>query len=69
MRGCSVTNQTDVSFVVLCSPGFDGGLQQRFTLELLDRERRLRLNTSRAQPHFSLTGLEPGQLAGLIPGN
>ena len=63
-----MTNQTDVSFAVLCSPGFDGGLQQRFTLELLDRERRLRLNTSQPQPHFSVAGLEPGQLAGNYSG-
>ena len=64
---CSVTNQTDVSFVVRCTAGFDGGLQQQFTLELFGRERRLKLNTSHDQPLFSVAGLEPGQLPGARP--
>ncbi|XP_037090114.1 hemicentin-1-like, partial [Pollicipes pollicipes] len=57
---CQVANQTDVSFEVHCASGFDGGLQQHFTLELYSQQRRLQLNTSRAGPHFTVTGLRPG---------
>ena len=58
-----MANQTDVSFVLRCSAGFDGGLRQQFTLELYGEGRRLKLNTSRDQPQFGVAGLEPGQWA------
>lgn len=67
-RNCVLTNRTTRSLQVTCVRGFDGGMQQQFTLELYsattlggDEKRRLISNvTSRTKPEFIVTGLEPG---------
>jgi hypothetical protein len=46
---------------VECNPGFDGGLEQRFLLEVLDVKSGLILiNASNSLPIFTITGLNPG---------
>ncbi|KAF4528137.1 hypothetical protein B566_EDAN011153 [Ephemera danica] len=62
LRNCSLYNQTGDSLEVECVPGFDGGLPQRFVLEVYEaRTMRLRLNlTSDAAPAFRVAELQPG---------
>lgn len=61
LRNCSLTNQTVDGLEVECEPGFDGGLPQRFQLELYDATTMaLRYNSSSEEPVFSVSGLEPG---------
>jgi len=46
---------------VECIPGLDGGLEQRFLLEVLDVKSGLILiNASNSLPVFTITGLNPG---------
>ncbi|XP_076325621.1 neural cell adhesion molecule 2-like [Tachypleus tridentatus] len=45
VTSCVVFNQTDHSFYVRCEPGYDGGLQQHFVMEVHDMAyQRLRAN-------------------------
>ncbi|XP_077524712.1 cell surface glycoprotein MUC18-like isoform X2 [Amblyomma americanum] len=63
VQNCSVLNQTEDSVALACSEGYDGGLQQRFRLELHDTARRvLRANVSTAEapPSFLARGLPAG---------
>ncbi|XP_053628522.1 nephrin-like isoform X2 [Cherax quadricarinatus] len=61
-ENCEVTNHTTETLKVHCSPGYDGGLVQRFIIETYDTEtKRLLLNiTENTSPDFTLRGLEPG---------
>ncbi|KAK8748284.1 hypothetical protein OTU49_016404, partial [Cherax quadricarinatus] len=61
-ESCSLTNQTTETMKVHCVPGYDGGLVQRFIIEIYEAEtKRLLLNiTENTAPEFSLRGLEPG---------
>ena len=62
---CSVVNQTTESLVVECLPGFDGGLDQLFHMEVTDLQTGQRIaNTSqggRAAPEFEVSGLNSGR--------
>ena len=50
-----------------CLPGFDGGLEQEFVLEVVDGLSMLHLaNVSSPSPQFTVTGLNPGQEVNLI---
>ncbi|CAH1392897.1 unnamed protein product [Nezara viridula] len=58
---CSITNQTLESLQVECVEGFDGGLPQWFTMELLQLPALTpRFNVTSTKPSFSLTGVETG---------
>ena len=59
---CMVLNQTTDLLQVECQPGFDGGLDQRFLLEVVDVANTIILaNVSSSRPHFTITGLNPGR--------
>nr|XP_040583949.1 nephrin-like isoform X1 [Lepeophtheirus salmonis] len=64
VQNCSIVNESTDSFGVNCSPGFNGGLPQHFTLAVYkvgeDQSRTLVANLSSPTPHFTVTGLEPG---------
>jgi hypothetical protein len=49
------------SFSVHCTPGFNGGMEQSFLMEVRESQSQaLRSNFSSVVPRFSVTGLEPG---------
>ena len=57
---CAVANQTADSVRVDCQEAFDGGLQQTFGLELVDRDTRaIRYYFNNSKPIFTVYGLEP----------
>jgi len=57
---CAVANQTADSVRVGCQEAFDGGLQQTFGLELVDRDTRaIRYYFNNSKPIFTVYGLEP----------
>ena len=60
---CSVVNQTTESLVVECQPGFDGGLEQLFHMEVTDLQTgQLITNTSgEPAPEFEVSGLNSGR--------
>ncbi|GBL85764.1 Nephrin [Araneus ventricosus] len=62
VENCSVTNQTEDSMIVECSPGYDGGLQQQFILEVHETAlHRLQVNLSASSyPYFHVRGLPSG---------
>ena len=61
---CSVSNQTHSSFLVACSPGFDGGLAQVFSLAVFPAEAEAAeaglsiLNMTSKVPRFRVVGLQ-----------
>ncbi|XP_076366228.1 neural cell adhesion molecule 2-like [Tachypleus tridentatus] len=59
---CIAINKTKESFIVACSPGFDGGLSQTFQIEVFtDRKERLFANISSSDvPSFSISSLPAG---------
>ena len=59
---CVVLNQTTDLLQVECQPGFDGGLDQMFLLEVVDVANSIILaNVSSTRPQFTITGLNPGR--------
>ncbi|CAB4060164.1 unnamed protein product [Lepeophtheirus salmonis] len=53
--------QTQESLTVLCSPGFDGGMDQKFILEIYDSRTRLIIsNVTNSKPVFYIHGLSSG---------
>ncbi|KAF0761388.1 nephrin-like [Aphis craccivora] len=61
LENCSVVNQTSASLVVRCQPGFDGGLSQRFVMEVYDRHgQSLAGNVTADQPAFTVGNLPSG---------
>lgn len=62
LRNCSLFNQTGDSLEVECTPGFDGGLPQKFVLEVYEAlSMQLRLNLSNeVAPAFRVSELLPG---------
>lgn len=59
---CSVVNQTTDSLEVQCLPGFNGGLQQHFLLEVTDIQTKLLLaNATDKIPEFTVSGLNSGR--------
>ncbi|XP_069959342.1 nephrin-like [Cherax quadricarinatus] len=60
VNNCTVLNVTSHSASVICMPGFDGGLPQRFLLQVWEvNTGRLVLNVSASTPVFSVKPLEP----------
>lgn len=60
VKNCSLWNQTSSSVEISCLPGFDGGLPQRFLLELYTATSGSpRYNMTATEPRFLLTDLEP----------
>ncbi|XP_026314447.1 nephrin-like [Hyposmocoma kahamanoa] len=58
-RNCTLWNQTSDSVEVSCVPGFDGGLPQRFLLEVYSgKEKYPRFNLSSEEPTWTVRGLE-----------
>ncbi|KPJ04789.1 Neural cell adhesion molecule 1-A [Papilio xuthus] len=58
-RNCSLWNQTADSVEVSCAPGFDGGLPQRFLLELYSGDDTVpRVNLTSSEPVWTVRGLE-----------
>lgn len=57
-----MSNVTEDSLLVDCSPGYDGGLAQRFVLEVHDTaQHRLQANLSSGTvPSFAVKGLSAG---------
>ena len=54
--------QTRELIQVECEPGFDGGLEQMFVLEVVDGVSHITLaNVSSLHPFFTVTGLHPGR--------
>jgi hypothetical protein len=62
LRNCSLFNQTGESLEVECAAGFDGGLPQKFVLEVYEAlSNQLRLNLSNeVTPAFRVSELLPG---------
>lgn len=61
LENCSVVNQTSASLVVRCQPGFDGGLSQRFVMEVYDRHgQSLAGNVTADRPAFTVGNLPSG---------
>ena len=59
---CVILNQTTDVLQVECEPGFDGGLDQSFMLEVVDIKTTMMLaNVSSSRPVFTITGLNPGR--------
>lgn len=70
VHNCTVRNNTDGAVDVQCEPGYDGGLQQVFVLEVYaenldsqtDGEELYRNLTDRTSPRFSLGKVALGVL-------
>ncbi|XP_023317761.1 protein turtle [Trichogramma pretiosum] len=63
VHNCTTSNTSKHSFVVRCSPGFDGGLSQSFLLEVRESSsQEVKANMSESQPHFNVNNLEAGSL-------
>ena len=62
VHNCTVQNQTLSTIHVVCAPGFDGGLPQIFTMEVMDEATNFVVaNTTNSQAsRFTVTGLRPG---------
>nr|XP_040582154.1 uncharacterized protein LOC121130481 [Lepeophtheirus salmonis] len=61
LKNCTNVNQTQESLTVLCSPGFDGGMDQKFILEIYDSRTRLIIsNVTNSKPVFYIHGLSSG---------
>lgn len=61
LENCSVVNQTSASLVVRCQPGFDGGLNQRFVMEVYVRHgQSLAGNVTADKPAFTVGNLPSG---------
>ncbi len=61
VQNCTLSNQTDSSVEVKCSPGYDGGLPQVFTLEIYAPTSSLPIYnvTEKEQPIFRISNLQP----------
>lgn len=72
VRNCTLANQTYTSVEVKCVPGYDGGLTQKFVLEVyhgdidfLSRIQPLYNVSNIEEPSFALSGLEASVEAGV----
>ncbi|XP_053603831.1 nephrin isoform X2 [Plodia interpunctella] len=57
-RNCTLWNQTAESVEVSCVAGFDGGLPQRFLLEVFTERGDPRANLTSEEPSWTVRGLE-----------
>lgn len=62
VHNCTVLNQTYSTLHVVCGKGFDGGLPQGFTMEVMDAKTHFVVanTTNTRSPSFTVTGLRPG---------
>nr|XP_045597281.1 synaptogenesis protein syg-2-like [Procambarus clarkii] len=64
LENCTITNQTTNTIFVDCLPGYDGGLEQQFVLQVFEFDgetRHMMLNiTEMVEPSFTIEGLHPG---------
>ncbi|XP_071512423.1 nephrin-like [Panulirus ornatus] len=64
LENCTLTNETTDTLFVMCLPGYDGGLEQDFTVEVFEfdgKSRNTVLNlTENDEPTFTIEGLHPG---------
>ncbi|OTF78998.1 hypothetical protein BLA29_010223 [Euroglyphus maynei] len=67
-HNCSLVNKTAHSLTVECSPGYSGGLDQIFFLQVysLNPNRLLKNLTNTQQPYFSIDNLPAGYLFKLV---
>ena len=64
---CSVVNQTTDSLEVACLPGFDGGLRQKFKMEVADLQTGdLLANSSKDTPHFQVKKSQRYSMSNLL---
>lgn len=62
VSNCSVSNQSQTSFLLSCDPGFDGGLAQVFSLSVVESEgRKSVVNMTGRTPTFQVEGLQSQQ--------
>ncbi|XP_047741620.1 uncharacterized protein LOC108681272, partial [Hyalella azteca] len=59
VASCKATNQTEESVVVVCEPGYSGGVNQSFLLEAWD-DGSLRATDRSDTPTLEASGLRPG---------
>ena len=60
VKNCSTANVTTTSFHLACEPGFNGGLPQNFTVEVVENGGamdKVVFSDRRARPEFAVTGL------------
>ncbi|KAK8390984.1 hypothetical protein O3P69_016967 [Scylla paramamosain] len=61
LDNCTVFNQTSETLFVYCLPGYDGGLRQRFVVQVYEDVEGIRLNihnhTEISEPKFTVDGL------------
>ena len=62
VTNCTVLNQTYSTLHVQCKPGFDGGLPQSFSMQVMDAKTHFTVanTTNMRQAAFTVTGLMPG---------
>ncbi|RWS31974.1 Nephrin-like protein [Leptotrombidium deliense] len=61
VKNCTVINQTEESIRIDCSEGYDGGLHQRFVMEVNDISRhKVRSNITNGRPTFIARSLPSG---------
>lgn len=67
-HNCSLVNKTAHSLTVECSPGYSGGLEQTFFLQVysLNPNRLLKNLSNTQQPYFSIDDLPAGYLFKLV---
>lgn len=64
LDNCTVYNQTSEALFVSCLPGYNGGLSQRFMVQVFEDVEGIRLNihnfTENEEPKFTVDGLRAG---------
>jgi len=62
VTNCTVLNQTYSTLHVSCQPGFDGGLPQAFSMQVMDSKTHFTVanTTNMRRAAFTVTGLMPG---------
>ena len=64
LDNCTVYNQTSEALFVACLPGYDGGLNQRFVVQVFEGDEGIRHNirnfTEILQPKFTVDALRAG---------
>ena len=60
VKNCTTSNVNNSAFQINCAPGFNGGLPQNFTIEVIENETldKIVYKAMRTQPVFSVTDLE-----------
>ncbi|XP_069984724.1 nephrin-like [Penaeus vannamei] len=61
LRNCTVLNESTDAVQVRCEEGFDGGLPQKFIMEVYETEgRKFKSNVTSNTPFFTVRGLPSG---------